>query len=82
MSIGMSLRGSFYNTSKRSETMSAFVNHALCEPCWKQREGARTPVRVKGQKETCCWCGKLTTAGIYQRLAWDVCPKGNHSDVA
>jgi hypothetical protein len=63
--------------------MGKFVNHALCETCWRHREPHRTPIRiVETATEACCWCGRLTTSGIYQRLSWDVCPKGNHSDVA
>jgi hypothetical protein len=59
-----------------------FVNHAFCEACWKKREGNREPFRVRDQKDVCCWCGEITKAGIYLRGSWDICPQGNHSDVA
>jgi ribosome-binding protein aMBF1 (putative translation factor) len=58
--------------------------HAICEVCWRARQGAREPVRVvKASIETCCYCGEATRSGIYVRAdpAEVVC-KGIHPQPA
>ena len=46
------------------------MNHALCDECWRAREGARVPVRLtKPRAEVCCSCGQRTTSGILVRTA-------------
>jgi len=48
--------------------MSAW-NHTVCDDCWYEREGGRTPSRVDaGQLATCCFCGEEHVSGIYQRV--------------
>jgi hypothetical protein len=59
--------------------MSPFT-HALCEACYEWLEPGREPVMITPpEQETCCWCGKPTTSGIYYRAEPErmVC-KGKH----
>jgi hypothetical protein len=44
-------------------------SHVICEVCWSKREkGLTDPIRVvERREETCCFCGELTTGGIYVR---------------
>ncbi len=47
--------------------------HAMCDFCWKLRQGPRQPVRLTdAEVETCCWCGVGTQSGIYVRAKADV----------
>lgn len=42
--------------------------HPICEPCWRNLEGEREPVRMKDAGfETCARCGRTTKSGIYVR---------------
>jgi hypothetical protein len=44
---------------------------AVCNPCWDARNPDRQPMKMnEGHRETekCCWCGKPTRSGIYQRI--------------
>lgn len=46
--------------------------HSICDGCWNARpesKSGRAPVpRVDGVKpERCCYCGGMTSAGIYIR---------------
>jgi hypothetical protein len=44
--------------------------HACCELCFLRRHPGQTPHRVPtGHRtlETCCYCFKATTGGIYDR---------------
>jgi hypothetical protein len=57
--------------------------HAICVSCWKLRNGERDPVGLKDPEvETCCFCGKKTSSGVYVRFdpAETLC-KGNHEEV-
>ena len=62
--------------------MSGNWNHRLCEKCWIEREGDRTPVRVLGDEDgPCCVCGASTNWGVYQRGDPKLWPcKGKHPD--
>jgi hypothetical protein len=41
----------------------------VCNSCWFDREGERTPVRMREPElEFCCLCGQATHSGIYVRL--------------
>ena len=44
-------------------------NHAICEPCWRIREGVnRMPVRaITGEVHQCCFCALPTNGGIFVR---------------
>jgi hypothetical protein len=43
--------------------------HSMCEDCWRERSGARAPIRVNPAiLVTCCWCGEPTLSGIRFRL--------------
>lgn len=57
--------------------------HPMCEDCWvtTQERGALPHRLVHPEAETCCWCGRPTSAGIYyradsRRLAHH--PEGGH----
>jgi len=40
--------------------------HIICTACWDKRQPGREPVRVRGaREEPCCFCGRVTAAGIY-----------------
>lgn len=42
--------------------------HLICDPCWRQKEGDKIPVRLlTNEVELCCFCGLTTTSGIYVR---------------
>jgi len=42
--------------------------HAICPACWDERAPGRTPVQVRdAEQENCCFCGRITAAGIYVR---------------
>jgi hypothetical protein len=42
--------------------------HPICVECYVAREPGRAPIRVQdAPEETCCFCGKPTTDGIYCR---------------
>lgn len=46
--------------------MSRFT-HAICGACWMARRPGQEPVRIseEGRRaETCCFCGRITSAGI------------------
>jgi hypothetical protein len=55
----------------------ALEPHAICASCWqtraaRQRQPLREPVRVNGAGiDACCFCGDLSTAGIYVRESSD-----------
>lgn len=49
--------------------------HAICDHCYSIRYDV-TPVRVKPETETCCFCGKDTRSGIYVRQDPDLTPCG------
>jgi hypothetical protein len=42
--------------------------HAICVPCWDQRNPEH-PARHndRGPEERCCYCGRMTCNGIYVR---------------
>jgi len=41
----------------------------ICRPCWDQREPGADPVRIPdAPRETCAFCGKPSSAGIYTRV--------------
>ncbi len=41
--------------------------HSICLGCWNKRYRGR-PVRIPNpETEKCCFCGALTTSGIYVR---------------
>jgi hypothetical protein len=56
----------------------------MCEVCWEKERGDQRPVRVvDAEEERCCWCGSLTTSGIYYREDPMQTPKhrvGDHDD--
>lgn len=42
--------------------------HTKCDSCWQAAEPERVPFRLRGAPaETCCWCGRQSTSGIYVR---------------
>lgn len=42
--------------------------HLMCVACWIDKNPGRQPHRLsEPQKETCAWCGKENTDGIYMR---------------
>lgn len=53
--------------------MGSKWTHAICWACWERRtnergENGREPGRViDAPTETCCWCGRDTSFGIYTR---------------
>jgi hypothetical protein len=48
--------------------MSRWI-HSICEDCYEEQEPGRKPVRVREpEEETCCFCGKPTTDGIFYRF--------------
>lgn len=50
--------------------MANRFRHTICEECWRERNGPRTPVRLrKPEPETCCYCWRSTASGIYVREA-------------
>jgi hypothetical protein len=55
--------------------------HAICIPCWNEKNPDRDPITLREEeKETCCFCGAPTTAGIYIREDPNkVLCKGNHN---
>jgi hypothetical protein len=59
-------------------------NHAICSRCWYGRHPNRQPVRVEGaEREKCCFCGHVTTSGIYVRDEPRNClTKGRHDEEA
>jgi hypothetical protein len=45
-------------------------NQAICERCWFEQNGARMPTRLAAgahEPERCCYCGRITIAGIFAR---------------
>ncbi len=43
-------------------------NQPICATCWTLQNPGRTPVCMNdADEETCAWCGKGTTTGIYVR---------------
>ena len=65
--------------------------HAICAPCWNQQHpelglpasaagGFLTRVREQYRvDETCCFCGEVTSAGIYVRhYPYELRCQGNH----
>lgn len=41
--------------------------HSMCDGCWWERNDV-SPLKMKdAEQETCCFCGDLTSAGIYVR---------------
>ena len=44
----------------------------MCLPCWQSRNSDRDPTRRfkdDSKWETCCWCGRMTTHGIYVKAS-------------
>lgn len=42
--------------------------HSICMACWNQKYPNREPAVCTGELvETCCFCEKITTEGIYIR---------------
>lgn len=40
----------------------------ICDGCWIDQHGDRTPIRLREpDPERCAWCGTLTVSGIYVR---------------
>ena len=57
--------------------------HAICTPCWNTQNPDRpsTNGREEGPGERCCWCGHVTTSGIYLRADPNgLSCSGNHGD--
>ena len=56
--------------------------HAICEGCWKKHNPNRVPIQfLLAEEEKCCFCGNITTAGIYIRHDPKELPcKGIHND--
>lgn len=43
-------------------------NHTVCEPCYFLLRPNRMPSRLAdAPSEKCCYCGEVTTDGIYYR---------------
>lgn len=43
-------------------------NHPICARCAKRRYPDRRGVTVQpAKKENCCWCGQISTDGLYMR---------------
>lgn len=58
-------------TKRTEEPVRAAVEwtHPMCDECWvtTQERGA-IPYRMsEPEQETCCWCGRTTSSGIYRR---------------
>lgn len=56
--------------------------HAICSECYEREgEGAGVPhcLTAVERAERCCWCGQMTTSGIYLRRdpLWVKC-RGQH----
>jgi hypothetical protein len=50
--------------------MSERWTHNICDACWAKLMQGRTPVKLRDPGvEACCYCGGLTTSGIFIR--WD-----------
>lgn len=46
-----------------------YESRPVCDKCWTEREGDRTPVRMlQPDEEVCYFCGDTTRSGIYMRL--------------
>jgi len=69
------------------------AQHAICAPCWtKQHPELGVPTWAAGGfltrlterlrvDETCCFCGEVTSAGIYVRHdPYELRCQGNHPD--
>ncbi len=69
----------------KTNNMTA-IGHTICITCWKTRLlRPDTPRRTQGivKAEACCWCGSLTTEGIYMIQADNRVPcKGVHQSPA
>lgn len=56
-------------TATESTQVSAWT-HSQCGDCWFHEHGLAVPVRMRIQfreTETCCFCGAISTDGIYVR---------------
>lgn len=57
--------------------------HTICYSCWNIREGHSVPHRmIEENQEECCFCGDLTSSGIYVRhdpTSLNLRCKGDHS---
>lgn len=58
--------------------------HAICAPCFLQRNGVVMPSGSSEAFERCCWCGDFTGSGLFVRggPAAGACVDPSHGDVA
>lgn len=53
----------------QSSTRRPSWTQPICDPCWISRHPARPSTRLLSpDAETCAFCGRQTTSGIYVRV--------------
>jgi len=64
------LVGGIHPTAEGMATIAPrYWPHSMCLRCWNDRHVDPAPHADGFDEETCCWCGALTTSGIYVRAA-------------
>lgn len=61
------------------------INHAVCDECWNERNPAREPLRIQDLgrnpvEEICCYCGHITSGGIYVQDDPENCPNCTYQE--
>jgi hypothetical protein len=47
----------------------SYWTHLICEQCWAILHPGKPAVKLHGVEDPCCFCGALTSSGIYVREA-------------
>jgi hypothetical protein len=66
------------NACWKGRALSAYAAHTICRGCYADKEPGREPVCLNpeyaDEAESCCFCGKLSSEGIYMRARRDEAP--------